>query len=118
MKTARIIQFVIAAMLFSAGSAALLTHTLPTRSKFCFLLPALVLIRRSEAVRPVPLRELWIIMAFLVICIVSLILAKLLISESAAERVASHPAFVIPLWLLAMFALFLRWRREQRLANG
>jgi len=54
MKTSRIIQFVVAAMLFSVGSVALLAGAPYAVSTICFGLPAVVLMSRAAATRPIP----------------------------------------------------------------
>ena len=74
--------------------------------------------RRSGAVRPITRRELWIIMAVLVVFVIAFVLAKILIPESAGERVVSHPAVVVLFWALYMIVLFRLWRKEQRLSNA
>ena len=57
MNTSRIIQFAVAAVLFSAGCAALLAHAFFDVCTVCFCLPPIVLMRRSEFTRPVPHRD-------------------------------------------------------------
>jgi FlaA1/EpsC-like NDP-sugar epimerase len=117
MKTSRIIQFVVAAVLFSIGCIALLAHGLFVISTICFCLPV-ILMGCSTATRPISRRELWAPIAVLVICVAVVIVLKLLVSDSVGERVVRHPAFVIPLWVLLMSGLFWRWRRERRLTDA
>jgi hypothetical protein len=118
MKTSRIIQFAAAALLFSAGCIALIAHAPFGLSTICFGLPAIILMRRSEAIRPVPRREVWIFMGVLGIFVAAFILACLLIPNSTAERVARHPAFVVPLWVLATCAFFWRCHRDGRSSDA
>jgi hypothetical protein len=118
MKTSRIIQFVVAAVLFSIGCVALLAHTLFVLSNLCFVLPGLILMPRSELSRPVPRRELFGVFVALLILAAVILCLKLLIPNSVGERIVCHPAFVIPLWILMMSSLIWRWRKERRLADA
>ena len=116
MKTSRIIQFVLAAVLFSIGCLALLTHAPIHVSTLCLCLPSVVMLRRSEATRQVPLRELWIMIAVSAALVVAFILAAMFIPDSAAERFIRRTVFVVPLWALFISALFWQWRRESQRA--
>jgi uncharacterized membrane protein len=118
MKTSRVIQFVIAAVLFSAGCAVLLLHGLFAFSTICFCLPGIVLMRRSEFSRPVQRRESFNILIVLLVFVAVMILLKLLVPDSLGERVVRHPAFVVPLWVLMMIGLIWRWRKERRLSDA
>jgi len=125
MKTSRVIQFVIAAVLFSAGCVALLAHAFIGFTTVCFCLPPVVLMRRSEAARPIPHRDGvldWVfgvsLIIFFVVVMTLIFLGKMQVPFSAAERVIRHPAFVIPLWVLIMLGLVWRWRKERRLTDA
>jgi len=118
MKTSRIIQFVVAAMLFSVGSVALLAGAPYAVSTICFGLPAVVLMSRAAATRPIPRQELLVGIVFLVILAAAVILLKLFVSDSVGQRLVRHPAFVIPLWVMMLLGLFCRLRRERRLTDA
>jgi hypothetical protein len=117
MKTSKIIQFVVAGVLFSIGCVSLLAHGLFAISTVCFGLPAVVLMGRAAATRPIPRRELLVGVVFLAVLAAAVIILKLFVSDSVGERAVRHPAFVVPLWVLLMSGLFWRWRRERRLAD-
>jgi hypothetical protein len=118
MRTSRVIQFAVAAVLFSAGCAVLLFHGLFAFSTICFCLPGIVLMRRAEFSRPVQCRESFGILVVLLILVTAVILLKLFVPDSVGERLVRHPAFVVPLWVLMMVGLFWRWRRERRLSDA
>jgi hypothetical protein len=118
MKTSRVIQFVVAAVLFSTGCIALLAGAPYAVSTICFGLPAVVLMGRAAATRPVPRRELLAAIAVLAALVVVVILLKSFVPDSVGERVVRHPAFVVPLWVLIMSGLFWRWQRERRLSDA
>ena len=117
MKTFRIIQFVVAAFLISTGCYAILAGAPFAVSTVCLCLPALVLMGRAEATRPIPRREFFLVIAFLAVLIAAVFILKLFVSDSVGERVVRHPAFVVPLWVLMMAGLLWRWRREMRLSR-
>ena len=118
MKTSWIIQFVVAAMLFSIGCVSLLAHGVFAISTVCFGLPAVVLMGRAAVARPIPRSEFLVGLAFLVVLVAVVILLKLFVSDSVGERVVRSPAFVVPLWVVMMLGLFWRWRRERRLTDA
>lgn len=118
MKTSRVIQFVVAAVLFSAGSAVLLLHGLFTFSTICFSLPGIVLMRRSAFSRPVQRRESFGILIALLVLVALMILLKILVPDSMGERVIHHPAFVVLLWAVMMAGLLWHWRKERRLSDA
>jgi len=118
MKASRIIQFVVAAMLFSIGCVSLLAHGVFAISTVCFGLPAVVLMGCAAVTRPIPRQEFLVGVVFLAVLVAAVILLKLFVPDSVGERVVRHPAFVIPLWVLMMSGLIWRWRRERRLADA
>lgn len=118
MKTFRVIQFVVAAVLFSIGCVALLAGAPYAISTVCFGLPAVVLMGRAAVTRPIPRRELLVGIVFLAVLVAAVIILKLFVSDSVGERAVRHPAFVVPLWVLMMLGLFWRWRRERRLSDA
>jgi hypothetical protein len=115
MKISRVIQFVIAAAMYSIGCIALLDQAIFPFTTICFGLSPVVLMRRSELTRPVLNRELWMAFGVLAALVALIILGNLLIPKSAGEHLFRSPAFVIPLWVLLMSGLFWMWRREKRL---
>jgi len=116
MKASRVIRFAVAALLVSIGCIALLANVYGEFTVLCLNLPAFVLMKRSEITRPVRNREVWIILAVLVVALTAIILANIFIpiSDAAAMHVARNPAFVVPFWALFMVGLYWRWRREKR----
>jgi uncharacterized membrane protein len=118
MKVSRVIQFVLAVVLYSIGCVALLANAYSFVSTICFTLPAVILMRRSEMTRPIPIRELWIVIAILAALVALIILANSFIPKSAGEHLIRRPAFVIPLWAMMTVALFWRWLRERRFTDA
>jgi hypothetical protein len=61
------------------------------------------------------LRWLWGVPLRLAIVTVLLgiIYFHLLVSADTTQRISSHPAFVLPMWLLGLWSLFRRWRRQR-----
>jgi len=118
MKISRVIQFAVAAVLFSAGCAVLLFHGIFAFSTICFCLPGIVLMTRPELSRPVQRRESFSILIVLIVLVAAIILLTLFVPASVGERVIRHPAFVVPLWSLMMVGLFWRWRKERRLSDA
>ena len=116
MKTLRVIQFAIAAAVFSIGCVGLLAHAPAGIGVVCFCLPSLILLRRSEAARPVPVREICIGLVILAVLATLIIVANLVIPKPVGEDYIHRPSAVVPFWILAMSVLFWRWRRERKLA--
>jgi hypothetical protein len=114
-RTGRIIQFGLAALLFSGGCLAMFKANFPFVT-ICFALPSLVLMRGSELTHPVSRRELWT-GAIVIACFVTAITLAAIFNphpHSDPPRFFSYPIFVVPLWLLGLLALFWRWRRETK----
>jgi CDP-diglyceride synthetase len=114
MKTSKIIRFAVAVVLFSAGCIGLLAHSHLCVLFLCF--PAIILNWR-EYTRPVSRREFWVGIVILAILVTVAILGRLFIPDSAVEHVMTHPAFVFPFWILLMFGLIWRWRRDKKSAD-
>ena len=123
MKTSKAKPFVIAAVLFSAGCVNLFVHAFFIFILICFLLPLIILPRRSEAGRPNGDSRLdWIFGIFLMVAFATVMtlifVGKMQVPFSVAGRVLCHPAFVISLWLSLMFWLYWRWRRDGKLTDA
>jgi hypothetical protein len=118
MKTSRMIQFAIAALLVSAGCGILLSDAPAGFAVICFCLPSFVLLRRAEMSRPMPARELWISVGVLVVLVAFIVLANRFIPRSSSEHFVRRPVVIGTLWMLTMAALFWRWTRERRSINA
>jgi hypothetical protein len=118
MKTSRVIQFVVAAVLVSIGCVSLLTHMPIAIFTICFCLPSVVLMRRSEMTRPMPRRDFWIMMTALTSFAALIIFADLFLPKPAGEDFFRRPVFVILFWVLMMLVLFRRWQRERRASDA
>src|SRR5262245_13696594 len=83
MKTSRVIQFVAASVLVSIGLGVLLSDAPTGFATICFCLASVVLLRRSELIRSVPTRELWITVGVLAVLAAFMVLANHFIPKSA-----------------------------------
>ena len=118
MKTSLNVRFGVAAVLISAGCALLLgsVYSWPL-----FSLALLFWMPRAELTEPIPRHELWGMLAALIGLIAAATAAKYILPSSAADvtkRVLSHPAFVVPFWLLLLWGLFRHWQIQKRGANA
>jgi len=114
MKTSIIIRFVVAAILIGAGCALMLTGFY--RGVLLFCVATIFYMPRSELTRPIPRREFWITLGVMFALIAAGFAAQHFLPGSAAgvvQRVACHPAFVVPLWLFMMWGLFRHFKRQK-----
>lgn len=118
MKSSRIIQFAVAAVLVSIGCGLLLAGAATVFATICFCLPSIVLLRRAEMSRPLPARELWITVGVLALLVTFIVLANHFIPRSSGEHFVRQPVVVGAFWVVAMVALFWSLRRERRLTDA
>jgi len=114
MKTSHILRFGVAGVLISVGCALLLFGAY--RVGFLFGFATIVCMPRSEFTQPIPHRELWIMIGALFAIITAMVSANHFFSTSAADaamRVICHPGFVVPLWLLMMWALIRNYQGQK-----
>ncbi len=122
MKTSRTIQFVVAALLLSAGCLASLSKGFHSFAPLCFCLPPILTMTRTELTAPVHItfpakpRQRWLLAALLFALLAVVILLQLFVPSSVGDRLAHCPALVIPLWALYLSALIWRWRYEWKLS--
>ena len=118
MKTSRIIQFAIAALLVSIGCGILLSDAPAGFAVICFCSPSFVLLRRAEMSRTPPARDLWISAAVLAVLAAFVVLANRFIPRTSSEHFIHRPTVIGALWVLTMAALFWRWSKERRLISA
>ena len=119
MKPSLVIRFGVAALLITAGCALLWAGVY--RGGILFALAVVFFMPRSELTEPIPRRELWVTFAVLLALIAGSLLAQHFLPASAAhmvERVISHPAFVVPLWLLMLWGLFRHLQRQRGVGHA
>lgn len=118
MKTARIIQFAIAALLVSIGCGILLCDAPAGFAVICFGLPSVVLLRRADMSRTRRARDLWIPAAVLALLAIFVVLANRFIPRTSGEHFIHQPVVIGALWVLMMAGLFWRLSKERRLINA
>ncbi|MBN9691832.1 MAG: hypothetical protein J0M24_16445 [Verrucomicrobia bacterium] len=114
MKASFHLRFAAAAVLVSIGSFLLLAGFPGAVGSFCF---ATALAKpRFEFHRPISGRELWVMIGGLAVFIPLIVACDRLVPASIGDsvaRVIRHPAFVVPLWLLLLWGLRVRWQRQR-----
>ena len=118
MKTSRIIQFAVAAVLVSIGCGILLSGDASLFASICFCLASLALHRRTMVSRPVAERDLLIMVGVFPMLAAFFIITGHFIFRSSGERFFRQPLVVGAFWMVAMAALFWRWRKERRSSNA
>jgi hypothetical protein len=112
-------RFVIAAILVSAGCYALLARW-PDPAIFFGFLP-IVTMSRSEMAKPIPSRELLIIIGIALAFVVVVIASKWLVPRSVdadIQSVMRHPAFVLPLWIFLLWILYRVYCKQKAEADA
>jgi len=122
MKTSTIIRYAVSAALLTIGWLGMLTHFSDTWLFFCISIlvlpddyhdcPDLSDTGMRRWLRSFVIR-LVLIMAVLIV----IYFLHDLIFE-AMGRVFHHPAFIIPVWLLSLWALYRRWHRQRSVADA
>jgi hypothetical protein len=113
MKPAKIIRFVVAAILASGGCLALLFHGNIHVTRCCFLALPVVLMRRSDFRPKLSLsRDLLIVVLFLYGFVFMDNCLSFLPNSAydSIQHVIRHPAFVLPVWLFIHWGFFRRWQ--------
>jgi hypothetical protein len=113
MKTLPGIRYILAAIIATFGSIALLAHM--EGAMAFFLIPQLLIINRSEFIKPMPHKELLITLnSIIVLAIIAftLIIYTSPTTKEAAARIISHPALVLPWWLFWMYVIYRGWQRQ------
>ena len=112
-------RFAVAVLLVSVGCYALLAHWFDAGLFFCFL--PIVTMSRSDLTRPIPSRDVLILIG-VVFAFVSLMLAsKWLIpasTDSQFEPIIHHPAFVFPFGVFMLWSLNKIYRRQKGSADA
>lgn len=107
-------RFAVAVFLVSVGCYALLAHWFDAALFFCFL--PTVTWSRSDMLRPIPCREVLILIGVVFTFIISIMACKWLMPAwigSECERIIRHPALVIPFWLFLLWSLYRVYRRQK-----
>jgi hypothetical protein len=119
MKNIVIFRFVVAAMLVSLGCYGLLAHWLGV-GMFFSMLP-FVTMSRSEMTKPIPSRELLVLVGVVLAFLVVVIACNWFVPKSLADDIQSvmrHPAFVIPFWIFLLWSLHRIYRRQKEEADA
>jgi hypothetical protein len=114
MKNSIINRFGVAAVLISVGCAFLLAGV--DRGGILFGLATVFFMPRSELTKPIPRRELWVMLGVLFAFIAVMVAARHFLPSSTGDtvrRVICHPAFVVPFWLFMMWGLFRHYQRQK-----
>jgi hypothetical protein len=99
MKSVSTFRFVLWLMIISAGWLAFMSqHTFS--SSLLLGCSGIVLISRHESARRVPAKELIYIFAVLGAFIVTVVVVPRIWSDSQIIPVVTHPAVVVPLWII------------------
>jgi hypothetical protein len=114
MKRAFIIRFSLTALFISIGCLLLMAGF--SGVGMCFGLATIFFMPRSELYGPIPRRELWTFLGFVVLFVAVIVVCKILVPSTAAisvERVFRHPAIVFPMWLLMLWGLHRHWQKQK-----
>jgi hypothetical protein len=120
MKTSLAMRLVIVGLLTSFGCALLLAGHYPSIS---LAGAAIILMPLSEQTKAFSRHELWLIFGGLLALAAATFAASDLLAASAADvvhRVACHPGFVIPFWMLVLYGACSasgRGRKEKPMLN-
>jgi hypothetical protein len=96
------------------GWYALLAHWFDAALFFCFL--PIVTMSRSDMIRPVPSREVLIMIGVVFAFVILIVACKWLIPASAGsafERIIHHPGFVFPFWAFLIWSLYRVYRKQK-----
>jgi predicted lysophospholipase L1 biosynthesis ABC-type transport system permease subunit len=117
MKTSTIIRFILATVFVTLACVGLLFGI--TGIVVLWAIAWLLLMGRSELTKPIPRKELWT--TFLGIGIflaVLLTLPFLHLPPLPEPRGIIRVVFAVTMWVLWMFVIYYRWRRERRKADA
>jgi hypothetical protein len=118
MKTSRIIQFAVSAVLASTGCGILLSGGTTLFAAICFCLASLALHQRTKLSRPEAERELLIMIGAFPLLAAFFILTAHFIPGSSGERFFRQPLVIGTFWVIMIAALFWRWRKERRFTDA
>ena len=120
MRNSTTLRFAAAAVLFIVSGWLVLAHSLLPAcaciAPVCFLVPRDFPDLSDSAMR----RWLWGVGIRLGILLVVVGIAYYhpLLTADTAHRAMFHPAFVLPAWLLGLWSLFRRWRRQRGMVGA
>lgn len=113
-------RFSVAAALFIVSGWLVLAHSLlpacACLTAVCFLVPRDFLDLSDSAMR----RWLWGVGIRLGVLLVMVGIAYFhpFLTPDTAQRIMFHPAFVLPAWLLGLWSIFRRWRRQKEMVGA
>jgi len=115
MRNATRIRFAAAALLFTISCLAMLERSAFVACAGFYIVGMLIPNDIPDLSDSAMRRWLW---GFpLRLAIVTLLLGIFyfhpLVSADTMQRISFHPAFVLPVWLLGLWSLFRRWRRQR-----
>jgi hypothetical protein len=120
MRTSNTIRFAVAVALLAVSCWLMLAHSLICA--FACLFPISFLVPRdlpdlSDAAMR---RWLWGVGIALTILVVVVVIAYFhpLLSADTIRRIIFHPAFIVPVWLLMLWSLLRRWRRQRGMLSA
>jgi predicted lysophospholipase L1 biosynthesis ABC-type transport system permease subunit len=117
MKTSTIIRFVLAAFFATLACVGLLFGI--TGIVVLWALAWLLLMGRSELTKPIPRKELWpTFLGIGVFLAVLLTLPFLHLPSLPEPHGIIRAMFAVAMWVLWMFVVYHRWRRERRKADA
>jgi quinol-cytochrome oxidoreductase complex cytochrome b subunit len=117
MKTSTIIRFVLAAIFATLACVGLLAGV--TGSAVLFCVAWLLLMGRSELTKPIPRKELrWGLLVTGILLAVLLTLPFLHLSPLPEPHGILRAVSVAAMWVLWMFVIYHRWRRDKGKADA
>jgi hypothetical protein len=114
-KSSKVFRFIVAAIMVSTGCLALMFHGGFELTTICFSMFPVLLMVRSDYLRPVPTREVLVLILLLLGFVAMVLAGDFLLPHTASvavQRIIRHPVFVIPFWLIMFWGLFRRWKKE------
>jgi len=115
MKNSQTIRFGIAVLLVTAGCLLLIAGF--EHGSWPIALATYLTMPRTAWTRPLTRRELWLMFGGMLALVILSVAFKAFVPASvsdAMDRIFHQPAFILPLWLLMLGALFHNCRRRRR----
>lgn len=117
MKTSTIIRFVLATLFATLACVGLLFGIMGIAA--LWLVAWLLLMGRSELTKPIPRKELWSgLLVTGILLAVLLTLPFLHLSPLPEIHGIIRTVLTVSMWVLWLFAIYCRWRREKEKADA
>jgi hypothetical protein len=116
MKTSTVIRFIVAAIFATLACFGLLADIpgIPV----LWVVAWLLLMGRSELTKPIPRKELWVGLAIFVVFLGLIATLDILHLHEAQPHGVVRIALATAIWVVWMFAIYYRWRREKVKADA